>query len=42
MSRRQVEAELFQIVSLSILVKPSTVAKIVVNRDFTFPDVTFS
>ena len=41
MSRRQVEAELFQIAGLSILVKPSTAAEIVLNRDFAFPDVTF-
>ena len=41
MSRKQVEAELFQIVGLSMLVKPSTVAEVVLNRDFIFPDVTF-
>ena len=42
MSRRQVKTELFQILSFSILVIPSAVAEIILNRDFTFSDVAFS
>ena len=42
MSRRQVKTELFQIVSFSILVMPSTVAEIILNCNFAFSDVAFS
>ena len=42
MCRRQIQSELFEIIGLTILVKPPTFSKEVLNSNVAFPDVAFS